>query len=457
MNAKNPDLHIDSVLERHAPMKAKPGQVEHYNIDKLEGLAGRLGVSMDQLAVMAESGLLTPLDGFTHSEHGSMAAFDGADLDSIRRGAILAGLEILHGRNPELDSHDLAAVAETARAQARRKPMTAEFSTGVRAKVRAALTRAKAGAITFSTKNQHSILMQVGAKVFGIEFSGRTFVQDEGGVPLTGKVVRDRFVKKLRDDDIDRGISNATTAGLAGAGAAVLAPRGRLNLRVGKRSLIGAGLGVAGVLATRAITDRTRDVYGERSRTAKSIEGAGPLVATGIGAALLKKRLTGKIFSRAEKDILFSAFQEQTGRDLRCLQSAYDDPDFLQFAIASLLPMAGKFLRGAGRQLLTPGTTVNQIAKAGAVGTGAGGVVGATGSLIDGDTETGILGGFAKGATTGAAIGAGGAAIRGMSPEALRRAKSFFTKAGPLQTPSGPPLLKAGPRFRWSGPDTFAA
>jgi hypothetical protein len=427
-NAKNPDLHIDSVLERHAPMKAKPGQIEHYAVDRLDGLAGRLGVSMDQLAVMAESGLLTPLDGFQPSEHGDLAGFDGGDLDSIRRGAVLAGLEILHGQNPALDSHDLAAVAETSYALAKRKPMTTEFSEGVRARVKAAL---------------------------GISFAGRTFVQDEGGVPLTGKVVRDRFVKKLRDDDIDRGISNAAKAGVAGAGAAVLAPRGRLNLRVGKRALIGAGLGVAGVLATRALTDRTRDVYGERSRTAKSIEGAGPLVAAGVGAALLKKRLTGKIFSRAEKDILFSAFQEQTGRDLRCLQSAYDDPDFLQFAIGALLPMAGKFLRGAGRQLLTPGTTANSVLRT----AGTASAVGAVGGGIQGalDEDTSVLGGLARGAVAGATVGAGIGVARGMSPEALRRAKSFFTKAGPLQTPSGPPLLKAGPRFRWSGPDTFQA
>jgi hypothetical protein len=116
------------------------------------------------------------------------------------------------------------------------------------------------------------------------------FVADEGGVPFTGKVARDRFIKKLRDEDLDRRDANILRAGGAGALAGLLF---RGGLSRGKRALIGAGIGAAGVVGTRMATERTRDIYGERSRGAKRAESL-PLVA-GLGAAgyLASRRIRG--------------------------------------------------------------------------------------------------------------------------------------------------------------------
>lgn len=116
------------------------------------------------------------------------------------------------------------------------------------------------------------------------------FQTDEGGIPFTGKVAKDRFIKKLRDEDLDRRDANILRAGGAGALAGLLL-KGKLS--AGKRALIGAGLGGSGVIATRMATNNTRDIYGERSRGAKRAE-LTPVVA-GLGAAgyFASRRLRG--------------------------------------------------------------------------------------------------------------------------------------------------------------------
>jgi hypothetical protein len=116
---------------------------------------------------------------------------------------------------------------------------------------------------------------------------------DEGGIPLTGRVPRDRFVKKIRDEDLDRRDANILRAGGAGALAGLLA-RGRIG--AGKRALIGAGAGGLGVVGIRQITNNDRDIYGERNRGSKRAELLPAVGGLGAAAWLAGKRL--KAFAR---------------------------------------------------------------------------------------------------------------------------------------------------------------
>jgi hypothetical protein len=114
------------------------------------------------------------------------------------------------------------------------------------------------------------------------------FQTDEAGIPLTGRVARDRFVKKLRDEDLDRRDANILRAGGAGALAGLLA-RGRIG--ASKRALIGAGAGGLGVIGIRALTNNDRDIYGERDRGSKRAELLPAVGGLGAAAWLAGKRL----------------------------------------------------------------------------------------------------------------------------------------------------------------------
>jgi hypothetical protein len=126
-----------------------------------------------------------------------------------------------------------------------------------------------------NAENMKKKQFSVGGKV--ITFG---FVQDESGVPLTGRVSRDRFVKKVNDDDLRRRDKNMIRTTLIGAGAgALLGGKGRLM----KGAAIGGGAGLVSVPLVRAITARGRDVYGERTHEGKIAEHI-PAVA-GLGLA----------------------------------------------------------------------------------------------------------------------------------------------------------------------------
>jgi hypothetical protein len=114
----------------------------------------------------------------------------------------------------------------------------------------------------------------------------------EGGIPLTGRVPRDRYIKKIRDEDLDRRDANLFRAGVSGAAAGALLGRGRMPLKA--RVAIGAGSGLAGVLGIRQVTKQRRDPYGERQRgdkKAESIPALAGLGAAGYGAyKILRKK-----------------------------------------------------------------------------------------------------------------------------------------------------------------------
>lgn len=111
----------------------------------------------------------------------------------------------------------------------------------------------------------------------------------EGGVPLTGRIARDRWVKKLRDEDLDRRDANLGRAGAAGAIAGALFPSRKMGLY--KRMGIGAVAGTAGVLGVRQATKNSRDAYGERSRGAKRAEAVPAVAGLTAAGVLAAKRL----------------------------------------------------------------------------------------------------------------------------------------------------------------------
>jgi hypothetical protein len=118
-------------------------------------------------------------------------------------------------------------------------------------------------------------------------------VREEDGIPYSGKVAKDRYIKKIHDSDLDRRDANILRAGAAGAAAGALV-RGGAGLswvHPGKAALVGAGLGAAGVLGIRQITKARRDPYGERTRASKRAESVPWIAGAGAAGYLGGKRL----------------------------------------------------------------------------------------------------------------------------------------------------------------------
>jgi len=122
---------------------------------------------------------------------------------------------------------------------------------------------------------------------------------DEDGVPLTGKTAHDRFVKTVRESDLDRRDRNINNAAMAGSAAGWLTHgKGSTLKQRLVRSGLGAAAGMGGVLAVRAITDKHRDIYGDRPRWAKRAEALPTLAGVGAAGAILAKK--AKLFSRGD-------------------------------------------------------------------------------------------------------------------------------------------------------------
>ena len=122
---------------------------------------------------------------------------------------------------------------------------------------------------------------------------------DEEGIPYTGRVNRDRFVKQIHESDLDRRDRNMDHAGWAGGLAgAVSSPKGSTLKQRLIRTGLGAGAGVGGVLAIRAITDKKRDIYGDRPRWAKRAEVLPTVAGAGIAGAIAAKK--ANLFARGD-------------------------------------------------------------------------------------------------------------------------------------------------------------
>jgi hypothetical protein len=135
------------------------------------------------------------------------------------------------------------------------------------------------------------------------------------------------------------------------------------------------------------------------------------------------------VFSRAEADIVFDAYAEQAGRDLRHEfgSAAYTDPDVISFGIAGIAGSVEDLLRATGsftkralgpavRNVTLPGTTADKIATSGLKGTAVGALAGGVQAATDGDPDTHTLPGILRGAGTGAAIGGAAGLVRGSTP-----------------------------------------
>ena len=223
------------------------------------------------------------------------------------------------------------------------------------------------------------------------------FQSDEAGIPLTGRVARDRFVKKIRDEDLDRRDANILRAGGAGALAGLMF---RGGLSRGKRALIGAGAGGLGVIGIRALTNNDRDIYGERSRGAKRAELIPAVGGLGAAAWLGMRRFKG--LSAKLRGTKFFEKKKKGG----------------------LNPYVGAALSGFGSgaalgslALLRRGASFRSAAKtAGKLGLASAGIVGGgalLGSKIVGDPRSEESAPFMKRAAIGGSLVGAGAGLAG--------------------------------------------
>jgi hypothetical protein len=234
-------------------------------------------------------------------------------------------------------------------------------------------------------------------------------VPDEAGIPFTGKVAKDRYIKKIRDEDLDRRDANVLRAGAAGAVAGAVVPH---RIRIGKRALIGAGLSAAGVVGVRAVTSRGRDPYGERSRGAKRAEGLPAAAATGAAAVLAARRL--KIFSEKRRT-----------------------PSWVKAGVSAAASGAALGLIPAFRR----GTGLKTILKSVGAGAAAGGAIGgggtAVGTQILGEPRPGEGVPITKRAAVGgAAVGAVGGLAAGLLARKTRAGARILVKASKAWRPA---------------------
>jgi len=337
---------LESLIEKLAPTREGVNGIEHYSV---QGLLRRLGVEAEDLHELLESGAICSC-GKAHKNvtgDGEVFPFRSDDLNQLRRALVIEGLKAIAAEQLPEDSPE----------GERRFCRAAEFTFAM---ARRAL------------KGSHNVMIRLSQDALS-RSSARHVIEFEEPA-LTGKVARDRYVKKLRDEDQARRDSNVLRAGATGALAGALLPFRRL--RASRRALIGAGAGAAGVLAVRKATEGTQDAYGERSRGAKRAEAIPAVAGLGLGgyAALRKVRRVAR-------------FENTVPRREFALPGA---------ALLGLLQRIGAKFAGVSKRKL--------IGASGLLGGTLGGMRAAT----DNDPETGVMGGALRGGLKGAAIGTAG-------------------------------------------------
>lgn len=152
---------------------------------------------------------------------------------------------------------------------------------------------------------------------------------------LTGRVATDRFKKKI--EDADKQDRDANLARSMGAGAALGAISkwyfgGLRNTKMPllKRAGIGAGAGAAASLLVRKATDRSKDIYGDRSHDAKGINTLPQKALLGGAAVIGGLRLKRHFFHNSAPLIQFKSFEDKwlgdkvnTSRRAEDLQTYY--------------------------------------------------------------------------------------------------------------------------------------
>lgn len=221
---------------------------------------------------------------------------------------------------------------------------------------------------------------------------------EENGIPYTGRVNRDRFVKQIHESDLDRRDSNFDRAAMAGSAAGWLTHGKGASLKQRLvRSGLGAAAGMGGVLAVRALTDKHRDIYGDRPRWAKRAESIPAVAGVGVAGALL-----------AKKAKLFSAPSENPRK---------------QEIKAALSGAASGALLGGGTALLTRGKSLKSALRAAGIGATAMGAMAGGGTAIGnkvlGNPDPNDRAAFTKRAAVGGALA--GAALGGLGAVALKK------------------------------------
>lgn len=108
-------------------------------------------------------------------------------------------------------------------------------------------------------------------------------------LPARSRLAQDRYKKQIREADLDRRDRHLGHALAAGVLAGIVAPS--KNRDILQRAALGGAAGIGGVLAVRAVTAHTKDIYGERSRGAKQAEGIPTVAALGAAGVLARRRL----------------------------------------------------------------------------------------------------------------------------------------------------------------------
>ena len=205
---------------------------------------------------------------------------------------------------------------------------------------------------------------------------------------LTGQVARDRLIKRLRDEDLDRGIVRGADAAGAGAMAGLAVNWHRGGKKWGRSALIGAGLGAAGVAGVRLVTRGGRDIYGERSRAGKVAERIPAAAGVGLAGLLVAKKWAHH----------FEVKEAHPWYRSPALGAALSGG--ISGAAIGALPA---FKRGVGLK-----TVLKSMAGAGAASAGVVGVGTLVGSKILGRAEKGGSAAYAKRAGLGGSIAGAG-------------------------------------------------
>lgn len=141
--------------------------------------------------------------------------------------------------------------------------------------------------------------IRMSSKLKATKFNSPDEVWNNHG--LTGKVSMDRFKKKIEDADKQERDANLLRAIGAGSLAGALIPS---KMGLSKKIAVGAGAGAGLSLGVRAATNRTKDIYGERSHDAKKVNKL-PAYALLGAAGVLGYKKAKTMFSNKAKLIKF--------------------------------------------------------------------------------------------------------------------------------------------------------
>jgi hypothetical protein len=214
-----------------------------------------------------------------YNEHGSFLK-RGAVGGGIGGAAIGAGIGIASIRNKSARKF----VAENA---AKWRPVAAIQGAGV---VKRGLIGAGIGAVVGGVH-----LADEGQQVDTLDTlkKARHLSAQAKPIQFSTPVARDRYGKEIVNKETERKGVNYVRSGIIGAG---LGSQLRKNLKmpIGRAALVGAGAGLGAEAVVRQITKNQRDQFGEKTKTAKTIESvpwkAGLAASLGIAGARIYKK-----------------------------------------------------------------------------------------------------------------------------------------------------------------------